>query len=92
MTRSACKYKLLQAAGYWGDEYSYHIGYVYMPSIPSSNDIFDALRQHGQLKNLNKEYVDGLSIDRPDGWNYKKIKIYENSNKHKCVWIFEPAP
>jgi hypothetical protein len=92
MTYSACRYKLLQAAGYWSDDYAHLVGYVYMSSIPSTNDIFDVLRQHGQLKNLDKDYVDNLLIDRSDGWHYKKIKIYAYGDERRCIWIFEPAP
>ena len=85
------RYKLFSVAGYWSDEYAQELGDVYMSSMPSKDDIFDALRKNNQFEGLSKDYIDGLTIDRPNGWNYKVIKIYAYGNKDRFLWKFEPA-
>lgn len=86
------RYKLYCTAGAWSDEYAQEIGYVYMSSMPSKDQIFETLKDNDQFDGLAKEYIDGLLIDRPDGWHYKVIKIYAYGDKNRSIWKFEPAP
>jgi len=79
-------------AGYWDEDSAYYVGYVYMSSFPSRDDILNMLRAADQLENLEKNYVDNLTIERPDGWNYKVIKIFAYGNKDRYIWRIEPAP
>lgn len=77
--------------GYWDDESDNHVCDVMMSSMPSRDDIIRALRQANEINDLAKEYIDSLTIERPDGWYYKKILIYSYTSD-KPVWKFVPAP
>jgi beta-xylosidase len=86
------RYKLYCTAGAWSEEYAQEIGYIHMSSMPSKDQIFNALKGANQFDGLNQHYIDGLLIDRPNGWYYKQIKIYAYGDKNRCIWKFEPAP
>lgn len=79
-------------AGYWHEDHAHCVGYIYMSGFPSRDDILNTLRAADQLVGLEKDYIDNLTIERPDGWNYKVIKIYAYGNKDRYLWKITPAP
>lgn len=86
------KYKLYYLSNTWNEDYYQEIGYSYMSAMPSKDQIMEALQEANQLGGLSNEYMDGLIIDRPYGWNYKIIRVCEYNDKKNCVWKFEPYP
>lgn len=64
---------------------------VMMSSMPSREDILNALRSAGELEGYSVDYIEGLKIVRPDGWYYKKILIYTLTS-NKPIWQFIPSP
>lgn len=84
------RYKLVNPT-YWANGQDEHIADVMMSSMPSKDEVIEALRKTDELSGLSADYVDNLRIERPDGWYYKKILIYSDSTA-KPNWKFEPAP
>lgn len=84
------RYKLYIVSYWSADQDNYHSD-VMMSSMPSREEILQALRNCDQLEGYADEYIDGLKIHRPDGWYYKKILIYSYSSDNP-FWKFIPAP
>lgn len=88
------RYKLY-IPSYWADNENareYRCD-VMMSSMPSREDILNELRKVGELEGYSQDYIDGLHIDRPDGWYYKKILIYSvKTDKRVALWQFVPSP
>lgn len=86
------KYKLWSISNGWDTNSDFHqdCGEIYLSAIPSRDDILQALTDTGEFVGLSQDYIDNLKIERPDGWNYKVIKIYAYGNLAKQVWKFEP--
>jgi hypothetical protein len=76
---------------YWADGQDDYRTDVMMSSMPSRDEVIDALRKADELSGYSADYIDNLRVERPDGWYYKKILIY-NSSSPKPEWKFEPAP
>lgn len=84
------RYKLTVPA-YWADGQDDYICDLMMSSMPSREDIIDALRKSDELSGYTADYIDNLRIERPDGWYYKTILIFNNSH-HKPLWKIVPVP
>lgn len=84
------RYKLM-IPSYWSDGHDDHRCDFMMSSIPSREDIIAALRKADELEGYSAEYIDGLIIERPDGWYYKTILIYSYTSD-KPLWKMVPAP
>lgn len=85
------RYKLC-IPSYWKDEKDEQVCMIMMSSMPSRDDVLDALRGADQLEGYSSDYIDSLRIERPDGWHYKKILIYGPTTSELPLWKFEPAP
>lgn len=84
------RYKLMIPA-YWVDGQDDYRTDVMMSSMPSRDEVIEALRKANELDGYSAEYIDNLRVERPNGWYYKKILIYSSSS-NKPLWKFEPAP
>jgi len=84
------RYKLMIPT-YWADGQDDYRTDVMMSSMPSRDEVIDALRKADELSGYSADYINSLRVERPDGWYYKKILIY-NSSSPKPEWKFEPAP
>ena len=84
------RYLLYYVAGYW--EQKQEIGNVYMSSMPSRDEVLEALKNSNQFDGFTSEYINNLLIDRPLGWYYKLIRVCANKDANECIWQFEPIP
>ena len=87
-----CRYMLFDASDMWSTTNDRKIGYVYMSSMPSKEDILQVLQDENQLNGISEEYINNLIVVRPNGWYYKKIEICSKNDPLTYIWKFEPAP
>lgn len=84
------RYKLY-VTGYWTSGTDDYYSSITMSSMPSKEEVISALRDCNQLDGYTEEFIDGLIIERPDGWYYKKILIYSYTSNDP-LWKIVPAP
>lgn len=87
------RYKLFTPS-VWNENEDDYVCDIEMSSMPSKQDILDALKKANQIDNrfyYDTNYTDKIKIDRPDGWHYKKILVFEIlSNTEELIWKIFP--
>lgn len=84
------RYKLY-VTGYWTSGMDDYYSVVTMSSIPSKEDVIAALRNCNQLDGYTLDFIEGLIVERPDGWYYKKILVHSYTSSEP-LWKFIPSP
>lgn len=75
---------------YWDPKTEDHVCDIEMTSIPSKEDILEALFKAGQYNYPDKEYESNLKVERPSGWCYKPLLVMKTKPCLELVWKIVP--
>lgn len=84
------RYKLY-ISSYWNKDYEEYKCELMMSAMPSRDDVIAVLRNLKELENYSSEYIGDLVVERPSGWYYKTILVYNKKNSQN-LWKMVPAP
>lgn len=90
MSYSELRSYKVYAPCYWDKDSEEYICDIQLSSIPSKQDILNALNKAGHYSYPNEEYEKKLKIERPDGWCYKTILVLKTDQFSEIVWKIVP--